>query len=166
MPAVELVDPVGYSGVWTLVGTVMLLALAGWYVWLFWSTRKRPGEDEPASQARKRPASTMPPVSSDPWAAVRGIYIDRLDEIKARHKRGELDARGVHLEIRNVMREFTKVRTGIDAETFTAADAARVSLTAPLAKTLKNLSYPSFARASTAKPSHSLFRARRVIQEW
>ena len=64
------------------------------------------------------------------------------------------------------MRDYTKARTGIDAETFTTIDAARVSLTGLLAKVLKNLSYPSFARSSTANPSHSLFRARMVIQKW
>ena len=164
MPGVELVDPVGYAGWWTLVGVLMLLAIPAWYVGIFWWTRKRP---EDADDAAPSPGRTVPPAGpgSDPWAPVRQVYLDRLDEIKARHKAGELDPRGVHLEIRQVMREYTKARTGVPADTFTASDAARVQL-GPLAKTLKNLSYPSFARTSAAKPSHSLYRARRVIQQW
>lgn len=167
MPAVELVDPVGYSWVWTLVGTVMLLALVGWYVWLFWSTRKRADEpDAPRAEVKQRPASTMPSVSTDPWAAVRKIYLDKLREVDSQYARGQIDARSVHLELRRIMRDFTKARTGIDAETFTAADAARVSLTGPLAKSLKNLSYPSFARTSKADAQRSIGQAQDVVREW
>ncbi len=166
MPGVELVDPVGYSAVWTFVGIVLLAAVVAWFFWVFWSTRKR-GEEKPATSAavRKRPASTMPGVS-DPWAAVRNIYLDKLRELESRHARGQLDDRAVHLEIRNVMRDFTKARTGIDAATFTDLDAAKVSLTGPLAKTLKNLSYPSFARASTAKAQRSIGQAQDVVRQW
>lgn len=164
MQGVELVDPQGYAPWWTFVGIAMLALLLAWYVFVFWSTRKRPGEVELPRAKRTTPA--MPGQPRDPFDAVRAIYLERLEEIKARHAAGELDTRGVHLEIRQVMRDYTKARTGVDAETFTSLDAARVSLTGPLAKSLKNLSYPSFARSSTAKPSHSLFRARQVIQKW
>lgn len=166
MPAVELVDPVGYSWVWTLVGIAMLAALVAWYVWLFWSTRRRKGEPDARPGVKKRPSSTMPGAPGDPWGAVRTIYLDKLREIESEHARGQLDARAVHLEIRRIMRDFTKARTGIDAETFTAVDAARVSLTGPLAKTLKNLSYPSFARSSTANAQRSIDQAQRVVREW
>lgn len=166
MPAVELVDPVGYSAVWTFVGIAMLAAVVAWFWWVFWSTRKRGEEERTAGPVvAKRSSSTMPGVS-DPWAAVRRIYLDKLGELENRYLLDELDERGVHLEIRRVMRDFTKARTGIDAETFTALDAAKVSLTGPLAKSLKRLSHPSFARTSTAKVEHSLSAAQKVVREW
>jgi len=165
VPAVELVDPVGYSWVWTLVGVVMLVGLVAWYVWLVWSTRKKPGAVEPTT-APPLDRATPPAGSTDPWDPVRQIYLAQLAEVGARHASGELDVRGVHLEIRRVMRAYTKARTGIDAETFTFSDAAKVSLTAPLSKALKQLSYPTFAASSTARPDRSLYRARRVIEQW
>lgn len=165
MPAVELVDPVGYSGVWTWVGIAMIVAVPAWFFWVFWSTRKRKGETEETAPARKRPASTMPGVT-DPWAAIRSIYLAKLDDVDERYRKDELDPRGVHLEIRRVMREYTSARTGVDAATFTERDAAKVSLAAPLAKMLKQLSYPSFAQRSTVQAENSLRNARKVVDEW
>lgn len=167
MPAVELVDPVGYSGIWTLVGILLLLAVPAWFIWVGWSTRKKADDDDapPAAVWHKRPQSTMP-GSMDPWDAVRNVYLDQLSAIALSFDRGDLDHRGVHLEIRRVMRDFTKARTGIDAATFTSSDAAKVSLTAPLAKTLKALSYPSFAPKSVARPLRSINNARKVVSQW
>lgn len=167
MPAVELVDPVGYPGYWTFVGILLLLAVPAWFIWVGWSTRKKADDDDAPSPPvwHQRPQSTMP-GTTDPWAAVRNIYLDQLSYIALQFDRGELDHRGVHLEIRRVMRDFTKARTGIDAETFTSSDAAKVSLTGPLAKTLKALSYPSFAPKSVARPLRSVNNARKVVAQW
>ena len=167
MPAVELVDPVGYSGIWTFVGVALLIAVPAWFVWVGWSTRKTADEvEEPRPpEWHQRPASGVP-VSKDPWDPVRRIYLDQLSAIADRFDAGEHDHRGVHLEIRRVMREYTKARTGVDAATFTSSDAARVSLTGPLAKTLKALSYPSFAPRSVARPLRSINHARKVVSQW
>lgn len=164
MPGVELVDPIGYSWVWTPVGVVLILAVLAWFAWVLWSTR--PGTHEQTAEPAKTRSSAPPAPTADPFAAVREIYLGRLNEIKDRHESGELDARAVHLEIRRVMRDYTKARTGVDAATFTYTDAERVQLTGPLAKSLKQLSYPSFAARSQARPERSLYRARRVIKKW
>ena len=165
MPGVEVVDPIGYSGVWTFVGITVIVAVVAWFVLLFWFMRDRDGGAE-AEQPTTRPRTAPSAASTDPFAPVRLIYLDKLEEIKARHEREELDARAVHLEIRRVLRDYTKARTGIDAATFTASDAARVGLTGPLATSLRRLAYPSFAARSVARPERSLFRAGQVIKQW
>ena len=74
MPVDELVDPVGYSGWWTALGIVLVLAAAAVVFLVIWLTRASAEEKN-----APRPAPLLPTGPHDPYASLRAEYERRLD---------------------------------------------------------------------------------------
>ncbi|MBF0687340.1 MAG: hypothetical protein IR158_06170 [Cellulomonas sp.] len=166
MPGAELVDPVPYAPWWPWVAVAIILAVAGWFVWVVRSTRA-PAQDAPASVPPPAPAAPPAPKNRrDPYAALRGTTLARLDEVERRYRAGDVDVRGANLEIRYVLREFATGRTGVDTSTMTAAAARADRRTRPLSTLLENTSMPTFAPTSRARLSRSLDQARNRVRTW
>lgn len=161
MPADELYGPVALSGWWTVVGVgVMLLAIA-WVVIALRISRRRLNVPPP-------PPPSVPARRNDTFAAVRPIYLARVDAAEARFDAGELDARGLHLELSAIVRDFATVRRGVNARVLTLSELRRVDGAKRLASLIESYYRPAFARYGGAGASveKSLAGARRVISQW
>ncbi|MFC8193164.1 hypothetical protein ACFUMH_16030 [Cellulomonas sp. NPDC057328] len=164
MPAGELVEPMAYHAWWPLVGVALVAAVVGWFWWVVRSTRG------PAAAAPATPAPARVPSAAqgrrDPYAAARQVALDRLTAVEGRHRAGELDERGVHLELAFVVREFAAARTGVRTASLTAGLARGDRRVRRLARLLERYSNPSFAARSRASVRTSLEEARKVVREW
>lgn len=159
MPADELTAPVVYNPWWLVLGLLAMLAVAGYLWWAVRSTRPEPRPEDPRA---------LPARVGDRFAEVRPVYLARVDAVEARFRAGELDARGVHLELSAVVRDFATVRRGVDASVLTLSELRRVQGTRRLAALIESYYRPAFDRAGTVTVSveDSLDGARRVIRQW
>ncbi|MBD8080334.1 hypothetical protein [Cellulosimicrobium arenosum] len=164
MPVDELVDPVGYSGWWTVAGLGLLL-LAGAVVFaVLWFTRARAVEKDV-----RPPAGGY--LSADRWAALRSEYEARLDAVERRYHEGELDERALHLALSAEVRAFASRRLGQDASSMTLSEIQQLSGAGHLTQLIASYYRPSFAedqdpRAHEVDPGSSVARARTVVRTW
>lgn len=165
MPAGELVEPMAYGWWWPLVGALLVAGVVAWFWWVLRSTRGPAQPPAAATGPAAGPAATPAPAA-DPYAAARTVALDRIQRVQERHAAGELDARGAHLELRFVLREFAAVRTGVPTSTLTDADARRDRRVRRLASPLERYSHPAFAPTSRVTVRTSLREARKLVQTW
>ena len=162
MPDVELVDPIPYSALWPWAALLLVAVVVAWYVWVLSSTMAPRTGPRPSRRSRARGTQTRP----DPYAALRAATFARLDDIQRRHKDGDLDARGAHLELRFAVREFATGRTGVDTSRMTAGQARAAAETRLLGVLLDALAVPAFARSSRARTQRSVDRVRQRVATW
>ncbi|UZN02787.1 hypothetical protein [Cellulomonas sp. S1-8] len=165
MPGAELVDPIPYAGYWPWVALAIVVAVVAWYVWAVRSTRAPADAPTPAA-APTRVVRPTARVQSDPYAALRGTTLARLDEVERRYRAREIDMRGANLEIRWALREFATGRTGVDTTAMTASTARLDRRTRPLATLLENTSVPTFASTSRTRVTRTLDQARKRVRAW
>ncbi|MBD7920015.1 hypothetical protein H9657_17220 [Cellulomonas sp. Sa3CUA2] len=165
MPGAELVDPVAYAPWWPWVSLAIAVAVVAWFVWVVRSTRA-PAPTAPTAPPGPATAPPAPASRKDPYAALRGTTLARLDEVESRYRAGEVDTRAANLEIRYVLREFATARTGVDTSAMTASAARADRRTRPLASLLEGTSMPTFAATSRARVARSLAEARKRVRAW
>jgi hypothetical protein len=169
VPVDELVDPAGYSGWWTALGIVLLLAAAAVVFLVFWLTRARAEEKALAAQ---RPAPLLPTGPYDPFAALRAEYEQRLDSVAERFRAGDLDERTLHLALSAEMRGFATGRLGQDASSMTLSEIQQLSEAGRLTQLIARYYRPSFAdhdndpAARSTDAEDSIDRARSVVRGW
>jgi hypothetical protein len=159
VPADELTGPVVYSWWWVVLGVLAMAAVVGYLLWAFRSTR--PARDPV-------PDYGLPYRVDDRFAHVRPVYLARVDAVEQRYRAGDLDARGLHLELSAVVRDFATVRRGVDASVLTLSELRRVQGTRRLAALIESYYRPAFDRTGpeTVSVDDSLDGARRVIRQW
>ncbi|MBO3086329.1 hypothetical protein [Cellulomonas fengjieae] len=165
MPGAELVDPIPYAGWWPWVALGIVLVVVAWYVWVVRSTRA-PAQAPPATLPATQTNRPHARAQSDPYAALRGTTLARLDEVERRYRAQEIDVRGVNLEMRWALREFATGRTGVDTTAMTAETARLDRRTRPLASLLENSSLPAFASTSRTRVGRTLDQARKLVRAW
>ncbi|MFS0706418.1 hypothetical protein AB6N23_18085, partial [Cellulomonas sp. 179-A 9B4 NHS] len=106
------------------------------------------------------------PGAPDPYAAARQVARDRIRAVEERHRAGELDDRGAHLELQFVVREFAAARTGVRTAALTAGLARQDRRVRRLAVLLERYSTPAFGPRSRVSVRTSLDEARRVVGSW
>jgi hypothetical protein len=159
VPVDELTGPVVYSWWWLVLGLLAMVAVVAYLAWAFRRTRPRP-----------RPVTdgALPYRVGDRFAEVRPVYLARVDAVEQRYRRGDLDARGLHLELSAVVRDFATVRRGVNASVLTLSELRRVQGTRRLAALIESYYRPAFDRTGpeTVSVDGSLDGARRVIRQW
>ena len=165
MPGAELVDPIPYAGWWPWVALGIVVVVVAWFVWVVRSTRA-PAVAPPGTSSGTEIVHPNARSQSDPYAALRGTTLARLDEVERRYRAQEIDMRGANLEIRWALREFATGRTGVDTTAMTASSARLDRRTRPLASMLENSAVPTFASTSRARVTKALDQARKRVREW
>ena len=155
MPGVdEYFPPVQYQPWWGLLGFGLLVVVVAWYVYLFWSTRRRASVN-PAPIADSRPSPE----------AVRAHYISLIDEARVAHDKGELDARATHHQLSLLLRSFVSEREGVRTLPMTLQDLRETSLT-PLTAAVEKLYPGAFSANPRGSVEQAISEARRVVNSW
>lgn len=100
-------DP--YSSQWLWIGLAVLVAVLGWYGWVWWSTRERP--------------IVVPPrITPDRLTRLREDYAREIDLVVAAADAGEITHRRAHQHVSVLVRHFVQEVSGIHAPTMTLTD--------------------------------------------
>lgn len=165
MPVDELIAPVAYSWWVTPLGLLLMAAAVTWVVWVLRTKRFAPATGAPPA------APDLPAVHArrnDRFATIRPVYLARIDEVERRFRAGELDTRGLHLSLSEVVRDFATVRVGVDARRMTLAELRAVGGAKRLVSLIDSYYRPSFSRRGSisADPVRALEGARKVVRQW
>ena len=148
--------PMGYSGVWLVVGVVLLLAVAGWYV-VVW--------------ARTRPAPPPPPPPAEPPGfrvmRLQELALRRIDEIVREVQDGRSTPRRAHQDLSTTVREFVRDASGLGVTTMTLTEA-RAGRPAPARPAHRRgaAALPRRVRPRDGSVADAAETARRAVTSW
>ncbi len=148
--------PMGYSTVWLVVGIVLLLAVAGWYV-VVW--------------AQTRPAPPPPPAPAEPPGfrvmRLQEHALHRIDEIVRDVQDGRSSPRRGHQELSATVREFVRDASGLGVTTMTLTELGRSGQPrlGVLTDTVLTL-YPGEFGPAEASVVDAAEAARRAVTSW
>jgi len=157
VPADDFYPPMTYSTLWLVIGLVILLALLGWGVVIWWQTR---------------PARPLPPAPEPPpgWRLghLKAGYLARIDEIVRLAGTNELSTRRAHQELSVTVRQFVQEASGHEAPTMTLTELGRsgVPSLAPVADVVLRLYPVEFGPDSPAAVVVAADVARGVVSRW
>jgi hypothetical protein len=150
--------PYQYPGwvLWTTLGLVLLVVVAGWYVFVArFTARRLPPEARVA--LRERPPVDLP--------TLRARYLGLIDEIASASERGLLDDRAVHSRLSLLLRFFVHETDGVDTHVMTLADLRETGLPR-LTGAVEQFYPPAFERLRPGDPATALEIAREVVRSW
>ena len=150
----SLYPPESYHGGWLVLGCALLVVIAGWYGWLFWTTR-----------AARPPESPTPPPTD--VTGLRMQYLKRIDDVERRADAGELDLRGVHQELSVVVRNFVHEASGSRAHVMTLAGLRDSDERhGRLAPVIESYYPPAFMASSVGDIARAITAARALVDTW
>ncbi len=156
MSAEEFYPPMTYSPLWLVLGTVILLAIAGWGV-VIWAQTRPP-----------RPAAVVPEPPGWRLAQLKAGYLARIDEIVRLVEHDDLSPRRAHQELSAAVRQFVEEASGLRAPTMTLSELGRsgVPALAPVTDIVLRLYPVEFGPDASAPVQHAADVARGVVSRW
>jgi hypothetical protein len=164
VPGAEIADPIGYAWYWAPIGLVLVLSVIWVPVLIVLLTRRRKGEPEPPPPVPAPTASS--PALVDPYAAARTAHLARIDTLERRMGAGEIDTRGLALGLRDVLRDFAEVRTGVATAAMTEVDARQDPRVTRIVSVLARTTSPAFGPTSRGSGKVALRDARQLVSTW
>lgn len=157
MPGDGLYAPMSYSTTWLVIGLVIVAALLGWGVVIWWQTR------EPRPDA---PAPGPPPG----WrlAQLKADYVARIDELVRLADHAEISPRRAHQELSLTVRQFVEEASGLHAPTMTLSELGRsgVASLAPVTDVVLRLYPVEFGPDASVPVGRAADVARQVVSRW
>jgi hypothetical protein len=148
--------PVQYAPWWMLIGVGILILVALWYVFVLFSTRRRP---VPPPQERYAPVGPPPQL-------LRHRYLGMIQDTQAAHESGRLSFREAHHQLSLLLRSYVAEREGIQTIHMTLEDLRDAQLT-PLSAAVERL-YPGAFSDTTqhGTVADAAADARRLVESW
>ena len=144
--------PLLYSPWLQWLGVCLLSLLAGWFIYVFLSTRK---PQVPA--VRSHPASDL--------FALRRDFLDRINAVATAVAEGRLPARQAHQELSLLVRMFVRSASGVDAPRMTLAEL-RENCPPGVATAIGRIYPGEFAAQPQDSPAAAVEAAREVVRSW
>lgn len=148
--------PIQYSWLWLIIGLCLLLAIAAWYGFAYWYTRKK----------KLASLATLPVLAqSTDLYALKAKYLALIDECYVRYKNNQVDLRGLHRGLSMTVRYFVYEANHFPAPRLTLQDfkyAPFPNLTAVIG----NYYDKEFAAIESGNPEQSVALAKELIQRW
>lgn len=149
--------PLQYSPAWLWCGAALLALVAGWYAYVFASTRKAERSAQRSSKPGRSALTDLP--------ALKAAYLQRINEVEEAAAAGHLEARGAHQQLSLLLRGFVRDATGVDATRMTHHDLARHPL--PAAADVVQALYPAeFGPGPLQSVSVSAAKASAAVRSW
>lgn len=143
-----------YSTGWLLLGCLLLLAIALYYLLSWLLTRPRP--------VREVPPPAPPPISIE---QARFSAMAEIGGIEHRFHTGQLTARRAHAELSLVVRDFVSRATGAPADRMTLSELRRTPYRGA-ARAVAEYYPVVFGARDAESVQHGLMAARRVVTLW
>ena len=157
----EFLPPVQYLPWWGIMGFVLLLVVAGWYVFLFVSTRAGRVPTRPAEEYLAGPVRTA--------ETVRTEYLELIDRTRREHASGRMDSREAHHQLSQILRSYVAEREGQQTMQMTLKDLRGTRFT-PLTQAIEKLYPGAFGVRAGVSVDVSVDRAvdeaKRLVTTW
>ncbi|MBG6054516.1 hypothetical protein IWX81_000906 [Salinibacterium sp. CAN_S4] len=153
----EFFPPVQYLPWWGIIGFVLLVLVAGWYVFLFVSTR-----------ASRVPAPESADYVSGPLRTaetVRTEYLELIDLTRREHASGRVDSREAHHRLSQILRSYVAEREGQQTMQMTLKDLRGTRFT-PLAQAVEKLYPGAFGVRAGVSVDRAVDEAKRLVSTW
>ena len=155
MPDGEFIPPVQYLPWWGLLGFLLLLVVAAWWVFVFVSTRK--------SRVPERSASAVPVGPA--VEVIRKRYLGLIDETRVAYLSGGLPDREAYQRLSMLMRSYVEEREGTRTVTLTLKELRGTTFT-PLTEAVARLYPGAFGPEESGTVAQALDRARGLVTSW
>ena len=155
MPDGEFLPPVQYLPWWGLLGFLLLVVVAAWWVFVFVSTRR--------SRVPEREGSTVP--SGPAVEVIRKRYLGLIDETRVAYLSGALPDREAYQRLSLLMRSYVEEREGTRTVTLTLKDLRGTAFT-PLTEAVARLYPGAFGPDESRTVAQALDRARGLVTSW
>ncbi|WP_159702896.1 hypothetical protein [Arthrobacter sp. 18067] len=143
--------PLAYQPHWLWLGLVILLAIGGWYAWIFRPARRKP------------PAGQRPPQLD--LDALRSACLTAINATAEDADAGRMPVRDAHQRLSFLVREFAGAATGLPVTSMTLEDLRRQGLE-DLAEGIAGIYPNEFSRVPIHPVGHSAEAARQVVIGW
>ena len=153
MPGGEFFPPVQYQPWWGLLGFLIIVAVIGWWVFVFLSTRK--------SRVPQPPSAPRGPGVE----TIRKRYLGLIDETRAAYAKGELPDREAYHQLSMLLRSYVEEREGTRTVTMTLKDLRMTQLT-PLSEAVARLYPGAFSPDSHGTVAQAVDEARGLVTSW
>lgn len=154
-PDGTIVPPIPYNVLWAVLGVILVVIVATYYLFAWLLTRPSPEPSAPVSVPS--PRRTVPEL--------QGAYLYEVDQIAHRYAAGELTPRRAHAALSVAVREFLAEATGVPTDKMTLTELRStpfVGATHAVAEF-----YPIVFGADEAHSvEHGTDAARQVIMLW
>lgn len=157
LDGVELRDWLGYDITWLLLGLLCVVLVAGWYAFVFISTRHKP--------QRSLNTLTAKPYTPPDLTALKAKYIALIEEINQHYTAQTISARAAHQKLSYVLRMFAYETRGHRVDTLTLADLQKTHYE-QLTVAIGRLYLPEFARVQQGNVLDAVAFAREVVEGW
>lgn len=147
-------DP--YANTWILAGLALLVAIAAWYLLVWWVTRER------------KPPSTAV-LSGDRLERLRSDCLRQIALIVADVRAGRVSERRGHQRLSLLVRHFVMQTSGITATAMTLTDlrgATQRECLEPVGDVVEVLYPGEFGADGSVSVDTAATAARRVVAQW
>lgn len=153
----EFFPPVQYLPLWGILGFILLLVIAGWYVFLLVSTRA----GRVATPAETG-ASGVPLRTTE---TLRTQYLERIELLRRSHESGAVDAREAHHQLSQIVRSYVSEREGQQTMQLTLSDLRATRFTS-LTDAVEKLYPGAFGVGAGIGVDRAVEQANRLVSTW
>ena len=155
MPGGEFLPPVQYLPWWGLLGFLLLVVVAAWWVFVFVSTRRSRVPDRAGSEVPFGPAVEV----------IRKRYLGLIDETRVAYLSGGLPDREAYQRLSMLMRSYVEEREGTRTVTLTLKELRTTPLR-PLTEAVARLYPGAFGPGRAGSVAQALDDARGLVSSW
>lgn len=152
---VELEDMFSYSPAGLIVAIIILILIAALVIILAIKKHRKP----------ENKVIEVKQVEGNRLESYKAKYIAVLDAILEKYSRGEITERAAYQELSKAIRHFVHAVTGIKVQNYTLSEIGKINLP-NLYYLIAECYVPEFDENGTGDVSSTVYKARKVIEEW
>ncbi len=149
--------PEHYGLLWFFVGLALLVAVACWYGFVLWSTRRKPQPN-----VSKLPAQE--PVRPD-LATLKAKYLALIAQVEAKVSQQATTTRAAHQELSLLVRYFVYETNGFRAQVLSLSDIKHTDFTA-IANVIERYYPAEFAALEQGDIAAAITTAKELVTAW
>ncbi|SFN76380.1 hypothetical protein [Mycetocola miduiensis] len=147
--------PTMYAPIWAILGTILLVLVAAWYLFVWWFSNRK--------HRMPQPAPAVDPLVEA--ARLKGKYYGLIEEVEKAWRAEELSTRAAHQKLGTLVRFYVFESSGRKAQVMTLEDLNQANLRS-VADAVEQYYPAEFAAVEQGDVPYSADVAREVVGTW